>query len=241
MNRIAGALVLVVFTQGLVGCGDSQPVSPFSPSPIAVAEPPRAPSITNLKVFVDPRSGFSTSEVRDANDQLVQFNTANELIWFDGSRLSGYAAQGNSIPAEQSCSCWLTVRFGIIAGERRAYLTADYGHDNPGTLVDLEVSGAVLIVKRTMVFAPGTYTLSGVISELTDNGAVPVEGAGVWRLNEEQTGWQVAETDRNGFYELRGLYDGGRDVAVIKDGYQASKTSVVVNGDTRFDNQLLRR
>ena len=45
-------------------------------------------------------------------------------------------------------------RFGTKDGERRAYLTADYGHENPGTLVDVDVVGGALFVKRLSVF-PG--------------------------------------------------------------------------------------
>jgi hypothetical protein len=98
----------------------------------------------------------------------------------------------------------------------------------------------VLVVKRTTVFAPGTYTLSSVVTEMTANGLAPVEDAGVWRLNEEMTGWQEARTDRNGFYELRGLYAGGGEVSVIKDGYDTAKSNVTIDGDTRFDSQLVR-
>jgi hypothetical protein len=144
------------------------------------------------------------------------------------------------IPAERACQCWLIVRFGISNGERRAYFTADYGHDNPGTLVDLDIAGGVLVVRRTEQFAPGTYTQSGVITDVTAQGVVLVEGAIVSRVNEEGTGWQDATTDSRGFYELRGLYDGRREGGVRKPGYRALTTDVVVDGDTRFDASLVR-
>ena len=36
-------------------------------------------------------TGFATSDLRDAQDQIVQLNSANELIWAaDGTRLPGY-------------------------------------------------------------------------------------------------------------------------------------------------------
>jgi hypothetical protein len=139
------------------------------------------------------------------------------------------------------CACWLVVRFGTRDGERRAYLTADYIHDNPGTLVSLSISGAALIITRTAVFAPGTYTLSGVITETSETGPLPVEGAGVWRLNEEGSGWQVATTDKNGLYEMKGLYDGEREVSVIKDGYDTARSGVLIAGDTRFDREIVKR
>lgn len=193
-------------------------------------------------MFRDRASGFWTSDLRDAQEQIVQFNTANELIWTaDGTRLPGYRAEGNFIPADASCKCTLVVRFGTRNGERRAYLTADYGHDNPGTVVDLEIAGGVLVVSRTNVFPPGTYTLSGVVTEVTETGQGPVENAGVWRVNEEETGWQEGTTNKDGFYEIHGLYDGSKEVSVMKEGYNTVSRVVPINGDTRFDIQLVRR
>jgi hypothetical protein len=232
MSKTAAAIVLVAWT--LAGCGSGYS-APAAPSPGA-----QSPDPISLKVFSDARTGFSTSDVRDADEQVVQFNTVGELIWSDGTRLRGYWAQGNSIPVA-ACACSLAVRFGTSGGERRAYLTADYGHDNPGTLVDLQITGSVLVVKRTSVFAPGTYTLAGVITEATANGMTPVENAEVSRINEENTGWQLATTDKNGFYQLGGQYAGGGAVSVFKDGYEPVKSDVTIDGDTRFDSQLVRR
>ena len=233
MQRTSVTILLIVAIQTVAGC-DSRAGLPSAPSGIP------SPSLV-LKGFRDPRSGFVTSNVRDADGQIIQFNSANELIWPDGTRLPGYSPMGNAIPAEAACACWLVVRFGSADGERRAYLTADYVHDNPGTLVDLEISDGLLLVRRTSIFAPGTRTLSGVITELTSTGPTPVDDAGVWRMNEERTGWQVARTNSQGFYELRGQYDGTDEIAVIKDGYETARSMVTINGDTRFDCQLVRR
>jgi hypothetical protein len=80
-----------------------------------------------------------------------------------------------------------------------------------------------------------------VITETSETGPRPVEGAGVWRLNEEHSGFQVATTDKNGLYELKGLYDGEREVSVTKDGYDTVRSRVLINGDTRFDHQIVKR
>jgi hypothetical protein len=136
----------------------------------------------------------------------------------------------------------LVVRFGATNGERRAYLTGDVGHSNPGTVVDLEITGSTLVVSWTDRFPPGTYTLSGVVSEATATGLVPIENAAVWRLNEEQGGWDHNTTDKSGFYQLHGLSDGSRQTAFFAEGYQTIELGdVPVHGDTRFDVQLLRR
>src|SRR5206468_2049436 len=103
----------------------------------------------------------------------------------------GYLSS-RDLAAEPSCQCWLIVRFGSSNGERRAYLTADYIHFNPRTLVALDIAADALVVSRTAVFVPGTYTLSGFVTETTDAGERPIENAGVYRLNEEEGGWDDA-------------------------------------------------
>ena len=239
-NRTFVAIALFAAIQAVAGC-DSR-ATPSAPSSVTAPTPGPAPVPSNgLVTFADPHSGFYTSDLHDAHEQVVRLTVAQGLIWVaDGTRFPGYSVQGNNSISVPACACSLVVRFGTREGERRAYLTADYIHDNPGTLVGLSISGAALTISPTTVFAPGTYTLSGVITERGENGLLPVDGAGVWRLNEEQSGWQVATTDQNGFYELHGLYDGERETALIKAGYVTATSVVLVSGDTRFDRQIVK-
>ena len=238
-NQSLARIAVLIVAGKLVGCSTS-------PAPSA----PSADSLPNagaLVVFTDPLTGHSTADVRDAQDHVVQFTTANELIWIDGTRLPGHQADGpghrtsGNVPPEASCQCWLVVRFGATDGERRAYITADVGHSNPGTLVSLEVTGSALVVMWSERFPPGTHTLSGVITEATVAGPVPIENARVSRLNEEGGGWDHTTTDKNGFYQLQGLSDGSRQTSFSKEGYQTiEQASVPIHGDTRLDVQLLR-
>ena len=84
------------------------------------------------------------------------------------------------------------------------------------------------------------YSFSGVVSEETPTGLVPVEGALV-------TGsWDYpVTTDRNGFFDIPGgLYesdDYDYSVYVIKDGYQTFMKTLTVSDDTRLDVHLVRR
>lgn len=82
-----------------------------------------------------------------------------------------------------------------------------------------------------------TYTLSGVVSEVTPTGPAPVEGARVeeWNLH------LVATTDTNGFYSISGLYAGLTSVWVSTEGYETVRRDVTIDGDTRLDIQLVRR
>jgi len=245
-NRRGTAMVLLIFALGIAGCDRSDSPVPLAPS--TVVPTPQPLLSDRLVVFTEPTSGFSTSDVRDVHEQIVQFSGARELIWTaDGTRLPGYTVQTHTLSegpvsfvTGKICpqDCAFEVRFGTRDGERRAYLTIDDGHDNPGTVVDLEVVGGVLVVAETDVFAPGTYTLSGVVSELTDAGAVPLEGASVYR--GVSTGWRRATTDRNGFYSMRGMYDSTHAITAHKPGYQtAERNSVPLKGDTRVDFQLV--
>ena len=122
-----------------------------SPSPVSHA--------AALARFIDPDSDFATTDVRDAQDEIVQFNTAGELVWAaDGSRYPGFIADGRVITAGNICAgCYFYVRFGTRDGERRAYLTwtAPVTADRPATLLDVAVVGGVVVVHDTDVVVPG--------------------------------------------------------------------------------------
>jgi hypothetical protein len=225
---------------GLAGCGDSGPSNPSSAST-------PAPSGA-LTVFTDSATGFSTTDLRDSQEQILQLTTGGELVWAaDGTRLPGYrvtyfTADGKvSFIEGKICPEWCAfeVRFGTRGGEWRAYLTVDYGHWNPGTLVDVEVAGGALVVTETELYPPGTPALSGVVTEQTSRGRVPVEGAEVSRLMT--TGWQSATTDADGLYRIPGLYDGTASVHTGKKGYQDDEKAVTIHGDTRYDVELVRQ
>jgi Carboxypeptidase regulatory-like domain len=235
------APVLLTLLPALAGCDSA---TPSTPSPVPSSAPPAAPT---LVVFTELTTGYATSDLRDAQDQIVQLNSVNELVWAaDGARLPGYrttsfirGGQRHHFIEGKVCAegCAFEVRFGAADGERRAYLTVDYGHDNPGTVVDVEVAGGELLVTQTDVYPPGSPTLSGIVMGMTARGPVPLEGVVVAR--GISSGWRSAQTDRNGFYEIHGLIDGTDSVYIAKDGYEKrTTTDVVIAGNTRLDIQL---
>ena len=86
--------------------------------------------------------------------------------------------------------------------------------------------------------APGsTFALFGVVSEVTANGVMPIEGVQV----EEYHRHQFSTTDANGSYHISGVSVGTLGVGFEHAGYQSSRSIVYVNGDTRFDIQAIRR
>ena len=94
-------IVLVVLVQGLAGCGGRDGWVRLDPRQRRKQPPPAPPPIATLRIFTEAASGFSTSDVRDAQEQIVQFNTADELIWTaDGTRFAGYSVGGIFINAD---------------------------------------------------------------------------------------------------------------------------------------------
>ena len=234
-NRTCAGILLVSMSTAIAGCdGADGRRRALGPTPVPGSDAPQ------LVSFMDPTTRATTTDVRDAQGHVVQFTSTGELVWTaDGTRLKGYPVNGITIPAEPVCQCWLEVRFGTENGESRAYLTADYGHYNPGSLVNLDIVGGALVISQSDVYPPGTYTLSGVVTEVTATGIVPIEGAGVSRQNA--TGWQAATTDNSGFYKIQGLYDRTNTVWAGKEGYRSFEEQVAVHGDTQLDIQLARR
>lgn len=111
-----------------------------------------------------------------------------------------------------------------------------------------------------------TFTLSGVVSEMTATGMVPVEGVEIhdWSCDPAFPGNRLptpadgcnyglshsTTTDTNGRYSVPGVYATRNLVCATKDGFEVNmtdsecggySTSLTLDGDTRFDIQLVRR
>ena len=241
-NRSSAAVCVLAVSTIFSACDRANaPGLAVAPTPVPTSGTPPTPVGTRLIEFMDPVTGATTSDVYDAQEHLVQFNSANEMIWTaDDAHIKGYSVAGPYyIAAEALCDCWLEIRFGATDGGRRAYLTADYGHFNPGTLIALALNNGSLAMTQSDAYPPGTDTLSGIISERTPAGVIPVEGADVYRAYG--SGYQTAVTDKNGLYRIQGLYDRVDVLSAGKDGYQQFKETVAVHGDTRYDIQLVKR
>ena len=160
----AGTVVLLL-TQLLVGCDGAGPSrAPTSPSPLPIEQPiPQPPPAVKLLSFVEASTGFTTTDLRDAQEQIVQIKLGLrahlERRWHAPGGYRVTTLPGLNGPVDfiegRICpeGCAFEVRFGARDGERRADPTVDYGHDNPGTLVDVEVVGGALVVTKTELYA----------------------------------------------------------------------------------------
>lgn len=86
---------------------------------------------------------------------------------------------------------------------------------------------------------PLSYTIFGVVSELTPAGLAPVAGVSV----RETTGSRSATTDAEGRYSIVNvpLQSTSTTISASKAGYNTSSATQQISGDTRVDIQLDRR
>ena len=140
--RVPEVGCLFVLIVGLSGCHGETRSLPVAPSPLP--GPPAAPPPNGVLVFTDS-DGSTTSDVHDAQEQIVQFTSAGEVIWTaDGTRFPGYWIDGR---IERDIGA--DVVFATRDGQRRAYLTfsVEYHHyEPPPIVVDLEVVEGHLVV-----------------------------------------------------------------------------------------------
>jgi hypothetical protein len=147
--RVAKPMTLVVLMAALTACGgsDSAPTTPSTPT---TPPPPPPPAPVQLAVFSDPASSFTTSDVRDSEEEIVRFDVANNaLIWAgDGRSFSGFPVNGLFIRADR----FFQVRFGTKDGERRAYFTEAVAT----TICDVEIVNGQLVINPTSLTVPGS-------------------------------------------------------------------------------------
>jgi hypothetical protein len=144
--KIISCFVLAFALTALTGCDfSSRSLTPVAPT-IAPAPPRPAPPVQVI-TFTDFRTGLTTEDVSDSDNQIVRFNTAGELIWAaDGSRFAGYSVRGNLINDQGP----MEVQFATGNGERRAYLVMgiNYHHYPPPPIIaDVAVVDGRLVIE----------------------------------------------------------------------------------------------
>jgi hypothetical protein len=149
---MSAAIVLLGLGPGFTACNGV-----VAPSPVN-SPPPQQPSV--IRVFTDEASGYASSDLHDAQDQIVRFTTAGELIWVaDGRRFSGYVVKGIQISGPGR-NDGFQVRFGTKNRERRLYLGwSDEWCHCPGytpSVIDVEIVDGKVVFIATELPVPGS-------------------------------------------------------------------------------------
>jgi hypothetical protein len=142
------AILLLLLIGAAGGCGSSSSPAP-APTPNPTPTPTPTPQAPVIAQFNEPGTTFTTPDIRDVDEQIVQFDTANNaLIWkADGRSFPGYPVSGLFIRADRA----FQVRFGTKDGERRAYFTETVAT----TICDIQIVNGVLTILPTNVPVPG--------------------------------------------------------------------------------------
>ena len=194
----------VVFAAILAACGDS----PTSPPPAGGGQPPPSPAISRI-------------EIAGPNDMAP--NSTQQF------RATAYYSDASSRDVTND-ALWLSTPLGIVTVARGLATSGPtLGHTNirasiPGAFADIEV----------MVIPPGTFRVSGVVTEAAANGYT-VADARVEAATP--TGVVSTTTLFNGEYRLYGVA-GSTEIRVTKTGYQPLVRSVNVGGHSRIDLEL---
>ena len=103
---------------------------------------------SDFALFTDPDSGFSTTVVRDVDDETVQFSiSARSIIYQDGTEYDAgtWTVDGNFVGGVS-----FRIRFGSVNGEKRAYFT----ETAPGTICDFRISDGQFQIFPTTQLPP---------------------------------------------------------------------------------------
>lgn len=143
-----------VFCNGPEPC-DPQTLQCTAGTPPCVAEcdeQSQCAPTDDLAVFVDPDSSFSTTDVRDVDEEVVWFDTtARSIIWAANGQVfqeGNWVVDGNFLGA----TGMFQVRFGTVDGDQRAYFT----ETGPATICDIFVTDQRIRIVSTTVSVPGS-------------------------------------------------------------------------------------
>jgi hypothetical protein len=211
--------MVLALALGLTGCGGAGPASmPSTPTriPQSSPQPTAQPGYTlSGVVFIETGLGrvpIEGVEIDEANAHRHTRTTRDGLF-----SISGLDAASDSVAAS---------RWDVVTYTKTLTIAGD-------TRLDIELP---------------TYTLDGVVFERTPTGTAPIAGVNVYCDGcGSPEGHTFSLTGANGGYSFSFTYSGTNPLQVWKTGYvdPAGQVpgwrQVMVNGNTRFDIELVRR
>lgn len=239
--RVTWGIVGLVLAHAVAGCGSGSSLTPLAPSP---AQPVPTYTLSGVVLAMTP-AGLAPVE-----GALVQMNLTKPAVTdidgfysIPGLTLTGLSPN-TAIGNFNTVTTWKPT---YVNDSRTVTVSGD-------TRLDIE------IVRRA------TFTLSGVVSEMTDSGPIPVEGVEIhdWscdpvfpgnrqRVPSDGCSYGLSHsttTDKSGRYTVPRVYATQNFICAVKEGYEGNMResecdghaeSLTVDGNTRFDIQLVRR
>ena len=195
--------------------------APIPTSPTPTAQTPTSPAIYTLSGAVSEMTPTGPAPVEGARVDV----SAGRSAMTDVNGLY-------SIPGLSAISRSVSItKSGYVTQTKMFMMDGD-------TLLDIRLDRVV------------TYTLSGVVFEVTEAGQVPIAGVSIYCDScGSPDGHTFVDTDANGSYSLSWTANGVHTLFVEKAGYELpdpagrshGSIDVTVRGDTRRDIQLTRR
>jgi hypothetical protein len=236
-----GTIVLVL-AHAMAGCSSDSSPTPLAPSP--AAQPVPSYTLSGVVLAMTP-AGLAPVEGASVQMNLTKpaVTDVNGFYNIPGLTLTGLSPN-TAIGHFNTVTTW---KPAYVNDSRTVTVSGD-------TRLDIE------IVRRV------TFTLSGVVSEMTDVGLTPIEGVRIddWscdpvfpgnrqRVPSDGCSYGLSHsttTDKQGRYSVPAVYATQNFICATKEGYQGSSNpsecegqaeSLTVDGDTRFDIRLVRR
>ena len=82
---------------------------------------------------------------------------------------------------------------------------------------------------------PQTFTLSGMVTEVSGSSVVPVSGALILETRSQRR----ATSDADGHYSISGVSAGSGSIRISKDGYVSSMSSLDISADATLDVRVM--
>jgi hypothetical protein len=120
------------------GCSEASDAAYGSAAPVATVSSILPSGDEPFVTFVDETTGFMTSEVFDADREIISFDPARSTMVFQatGEAVTGWSVTDGDLDWTRS-GVPFRVRFGTEEDSRRAYFT----ERGPGTICNLSLSG----------------------------------------------------------------------------------------------------
>jgi len=235
-------MAALLIAQTMAGCSKSQIAGPTGPTgPVTPDGPSGPPPVTSATMALSPDTGSTYGR------SLVTVTIVGEIDW----RATGATTTLDGIP----------IYLGPSWGDHpTTFLTPPHAAGRVDLVVTSPNGVTQTFVGAFTYVEPDTYTLSGVITEMTANGPMPAEGVsvGAYTCDRKSPNCSMSQlrdvvTGRDGAYSFSGVWAGeDTGLYVRKEGFivdgpapsvwcEGCDRLITATVDTQVDLQLIHQ